>query len=241
MTPLVLLHGFMGRGSDWSAVLESDRFGLKRRVVAPDLPGHGVSLGLEADEYTMDGAVARVLEAVDAPADVVGYSMGGRLALHLAVTRPEGVRRLVLVSASPGLALASDRAARRVLDAERAAALEDDLPTFLEDWYQMPLFASLDDDQRRALAASRSDNDPAELGRSLVGMGTGAQPSHWDALARISAPALAVAGTLDATYVRLAHEMAQHDLEVAVVPGAGHSIHTEAPDALAALLTSFLS
>ncbi|MGB3542804.1 MAG: hypothetical protein WBA11_07780, partial [Rubrivirga sp.] len=97
--------------------------------------------------------------------------------------------------------------------------------------------------------SSWAANDPRELGRSLKGMGTGAQPSHWDALGGISAPALAVAGALDAKYVRLAHEMAEHGLDslpqtrsrVAVVPGAGHSVHTEAPDALALFLTSFLS
>ena len=248
MTPLVLLHGFMGRGADWAAVLESAAFGLEpsgRRsqaeVWAPDLPGHGAALALEAEAYSMDGAAARVLEDVAEPADVVGYSMGGRLALHIAVTRPEAVRRLVLVSASPGLRTADERAARRALDAQRAADLGADLEGFLERWYRMPMWGDLEDDQRQTLAAGRAQNDPAELGRSLRGMGTGAQPSHWSALGGISAPALAVAGALDDRYVRLAREMAGHGLEAAVVPGAGHSVHTEAPDALALLLTTFLS
>lgn len=242
MTPLVLLHGFMGRGTDWDAVLAAE--GLGREVYAPDLPGHGTSVGLEDEAYTMDGAAERVLEGAGGAServDVVGYSMGGRLALHLAVTRPDVVRRLVLVSASPGLRTEAERVARRALDARRAAAIEHDLEAFLEDWYRTPLFSGLEDGARRTLTASRAHNDPTELGRSLRGMGTGEQPSHWPALAGISAPALAVAGALDTKYVRLAGDMAEHGLEVAVVPRAGHSVHTEAPDALALLLTSFLS
>lgn len=238
--PLVLLHGFLGRGADWAAV----RAALPPawNVHAPDLPGHGAAVGLADAAYTMDGAAERVLVQNDGPVDLVGYSMGGRLALHVAATRPGVVRRLVLVSASPGLRTPEERTARRALDAERAAALAADLPGFVERWYRLPLFG-LPDGLRQRLAADRiAHADAAELGRSLVGMGTGAQPSHWDALAGISVPALAVAGARDAKFVRLARAMAEAGpVEVALVPGAAHHLPAEAPVALAQTLTAFLS
>ncbi|PAP77902.1 alpha/beta fold hydrolase [Rubrivirga marina] len=238
--PVVLLHGFLGRGADWDSV----RLGLPTDwdVHAPDLPGHGSAHALPEAAHTVDGAADLVASQAEAPVDLVGYSMGGRLALHVAVTRPEAVRRLVLISASPGLRAEAERAERRALDAARAAEIAADLPAFVDRWYRMPLF-SLPDDLRHRLTADRiAHNDPAGLGRSLEGMGTGAQPSHWDALAGIRAPTLAVAGARDAKFVRLAQQMAEAGgFETAIVPGAAHLLPAEAPDALAALLTDFLT
>lgn len=236
---LLCLHGFLGRGADWDAV----RAHLPSAwiVDAPDLPGHGRASGLTGEETTMDAAVERVLGGPPEPVDVVGYSMGGRLALHLAVTRPEAVRRLVLVSASPGLRTAAERAARRTLDAERAREIADDLPGFLDRWYRMPLF-DLPEPLRRRLTAERLAHADAEgLRRSLDGMGTGAQPSHWDALATLPMPTWAVVGARDAKFVGLAHEMAEAGpVEVVVVPGAGHLLPAERPEALADVLRHVL-
>lgn len=231
----------MGRGADWRAV--RDHLPRDWTVDAPDLPAHGDLRDLPAGAVTMDAAASRLADALDAPADVVGYSMGGRLALHLAVMRPESVRRLVLVSASPGLRTEQERADRRALDAARAAEIASGYASFLDRWYRMLLFASLSESARRDLVGDRlRHNDPLALGRSLVGMGTGAQPSHWGTLAGISTPVLAVAGALDKKYVGLAREMAETGrVEVAVVPDAGHALLTEAPRALADSLSRFLS
>ena len=237
---MVLLHGFLGRGADWRTVRES--LPEAWDVRAPDLPGHGTAVGLADDAYTMDGAAERLLAQLEKPVDLVGYSMGGRLALHVAVTRPEVVRRVVLVSASPGLRTGAERAERRALDADRADEIAADLPAFVERWYRMPLF-SLPDDLRQRLTADRTaHNDAAELGRSLKGMGTGAQPGHWDALAGIRAPTTAVAGARDAKFVRLAAAMAEAGpVAPVVVPDAGHLLPAERPAALAQILTDTLT
>ena len=241
--PVVLLHGFLGSGADWAPVAPplADAF----RLVAPDLPGHGLAVGLPDGAYTMDGAADALVAALDRAgvdrALVVGYSMGGRLALHLALRHPEHVARLVLLGGSPGLRTEAERAARRALDAERADAIRRDLPAFLDRWYRMPLFATLTERQRATLVRRRSRNDPAELGRSLAGMGTGVQPSHWEDLGRIRIPAWAVAGSKDAKFVGLACAMAEAGpFEAVELPGLGHALIEEDPEALAALLGRLL-
>lgn len=239
--PLVCLHGFLGTGADWADF--AARTG--RRVLAPDLPGHGRSMGLPDEAYTFEGAADAALAALDRSgvgrSVLVGYSMGGRLALHLALAAPGRFVALVLESASPGLPSEPERAARRRLDAERAAALEADLPEFLRAWYALPLFATLPAAQRGRLVAERATGDPRELARALVGMGTGAQPSLWPRLPDLDVPTLAVAGSRDAKFAALARRMAEVSSAVraAVVDGAGHNVHIEAPEAFARAVKGF--
>ena len=239
--PTLLLHGFLGRGADWDTVREHlpDTWD----ILAPDLPGFGEAVRLPEADYTMAGAAARLGAAFEGAADVVGYSMGGRLALFFALRHPGRVRRLVLVSASPGLRTEAERTARRLVDAERATALAADPETFHRAWVRMPLFAGLGPDLRDRLVADRLTHvDSAEAGRSLAGMGTGAQPSLWAELSRIPTPAWAVAGARDDKFVRLAEAMAEAGpITPVVVPEAGHALPAEAPAALAALLTDLLS
>ena len=245
---ILFLHGFMGSAGDWSevmAVLENRFY-----CIAADLPGHGGSLGLPyPDFYTMDGAVKGLLDLLDGMgvprAVVVGYSMGGRLALYLALRHPERCTGLFLESASPGLRTEKERTARRALDEERAARLDSEgLEEFLEDWYRQPLFATLarDRDLLRQTVEARRENDPVELAKSLRAMGTGNQPSLWAELPGLRVPTLAVAGEEDTKFVALAREMSytSTNLQACAVLGAGHSVHTETTDLYLGLLKTLL-
>jgi len=246
--PTVLfLHGFMGSSKDWRNVIAA--LEGRYRCLAVNLPGHGASLGLPPEDYTTEGAVQNLLGLLDElnieyPA-LVGYSMGGRLALYLALRHPERCAGLFLESASPGLANAAEREARRRSDEEQAVRLESaDFEGFLRDWYSQPLFASLarHEGLLQKTIEARQRNDPGELARSLRGMGTGNQPSLWDELGVLRVPALVVAGELDERYTGISTRMASlaPRIRSAIVTGAGHNVRLEAPEAYLALLESFL-
>lgn len=242
---VLFLHGFMGSSADWRGVAAA--IGDRAFCVALDLPGHGASLGLAPEAYTIEGtarAVVRTLDELEVRRPVVvGYSMGGRLALYLALRYPERCAGLFFESASPGLEDARERLARRQADEEKAKRLESGgFEAFLEDWYRQPLFEPLARDVgllRRTIEARRR-NDPWELARSLRGMGVGSQPSLWKELEDLAAPTLAVAGELDGKYAGISSRMASPKVEPVVIPGVGHNAHDEAPARYAALLGRFL-
>ncbi|HSL01725.1 MAG TPA: 2-succinyl-6-hydroxy-2,4-cyclohexadiene-1-carboxylate synthase [Rubrobacteraceae bacterium] len=245
---VVFLHGFMGSGADWVDALSTldGRF----YCVAPDLPGHGASLELPPEVYTIEGAtratVGLLAELGVERSVLAGYSMGGRLALYLALCHPERCAGLFLESASPGIEDAAERESRRRSDEETAERLESgDFEGFLRDWYRQPLFAALarNEGLLRKTVEARLRNDPEELARSLRGMGAGSQPSLWGELAGIEVPSLAIVGELDEKYVRLSQRMMALSprMRAAVVPGAGHMVHAEDPAAYLALLEGFLS
>jgi 2-succinyl-6-hydroxy-2,4-cyclohexadiene-1-carboxylate synthase len=248
LSPAVLfLHGFMGSSADWRGAIEA--LGDRYFCIAIDLPGHGASLGMPQENYTIEGAARAVIGILDelerVRTVIAGYSMGGRLALYLALRYPERCAGLLLESASPGLESAGERAARRAADESKACRLESgDFEAFLLDWYRQPLFASLarDENLLRRTVEARRRNDPAELARSLRGMGTGSQPSLWGELEGLAVPALAVAGGLDEKYAGISSRMASINprIESAIVPGAGHSVHAETPAGYTSLLGRFV-
>ncbi len=244
---ILFLHGFLGSSADWLEVVSvlDEHF----YCVAPDLPGHGASLGLPPDYYTIEGTARALLDLLDEldieRAALAGYSMGGRLALYLALRNPERCSRLFLESASPGIDDAAEREARREAGERRARSLESgDFEDFLVDWYRQPLFASLS--RREGLVEkiieARRRNAPAELARSLRGMGAGSQPSLWRELTGRRVPALAVAGELDEKYVGISRRMATLNpgVRTVIVPGVGHNVHLEAPEEYLVLLQNFL-
>lgn len=244
---VVFLHGFMGSASDWREAAEA--LSAERFCVAVDLPGHGGSVGLPPETYTMEGAARGVVAVLDErrleSATFVGYSMGGRLALYLAIHHPERCAGLFLESSSPGLEGDARREARRRVDEERAARLESgDFEVFLREWYGQSIFASLarDGGLLQKTISERLRNDPAELAKSLRGMGTGSQPSLWDELGRLRVPTLAVTGELDEKFTALARRMDSLNPGVrpVVVPDVGHNVHAEAPLAYLERLRCFL-
>ncbi|HEU4328518.1 MAG TPA: 2-succinyl-6-hydroxy-2,4-cyclohexadiene-1-carboxylate synthase [Roseiflexaceae bacterium] len=247
--PLVLLHGFTGAGASWAAHVPA--LAGRRRVIAPDLLGHGASAAPEDPaRYRMERCVAdllTLLDALDAPQiDLLGYSMGGRVALSLACAAPERIGRLVLESASPGLADAGERAARTASDNALADSIErEGLAAFVDHWEALPLFASqqrLPEEVRAALRAQRLRSDPRGLANSLRGMGTGQMPPLWGALPALRLPVLLLAGGQDTRYCDLARLMAEHlpNARLEIVPEAGHTIHLERPQAFQVALLSFL-
>lgn len=242
---LCFVHGFMGRGAGWESIvaaLETEAYCL-----TVDLPGHGKSLDRPAHEYTMEGATQALADVLDdAGIDrctMVGYSMGGRAALYFSIYHPSRVRRLVLESTSPGLLTEAERAERRSVDAGRAQRIREDLEGFLEDWYRMPLFESLArHDLVEAMVARRAENDPEELARALEGLGPGRQPSLWDDLDAVPGPALVMTGALDDKYEAITARTAQRLPRACrvLVPGAGHNVHAERPQAYLSQLCRFL-
>ena len=246
---LLFLHGFLGSSRDWRDIIGkmSDEF----FCIAPDLPGHGKTVaGVPDADYRMENCAGRVVELLDAlqvrTCRVVAYSMGGRLALYLAVSFPERFERIVLESASPGLKTEQERRMRIAHDRQLAERLRSEpLEEFLAAWYRQPLFDSLRSDKRRfeKLLAGRLDNDPAGLALSLEHIGTGVQPSLWEELSRIRQPLLLIVGEKDSKFVDIAHEMAARlpDATVEIVSGTGHNVHFENADKYTGIIKSFLA
>lgn len=248
--PLALLHGFTGSGRSWG------RFGelLARHftTIAIDAVGHGSSESpRELAHYSMDAAAPDVVTAVQKAgfreADWLGYSMGGRLALHVAAAYPEHVRRLTLIGASAGLRTAAEREARVASDAKLVELIEGEgIEAFTNYWEAIPLFASqarLPGEQRAAIRAGRLRNSPLGLANSLRGMGAGAQRALHDNLPALPMPVFAMAGELDTKYTEIAYELAEaipHGVAM-VIPDAGHAAQTEQPELCADAVAAFLS
>jgi 2-succinyl-6-hydroxy-2,4-cyclohexadiene-1-carboxylate synthase len=196
--------------------------------------------------WTPDGCVAEIagILAAAGGGSVVGYSLGGRLALQLAVEHPNLVARAVIVSASPGIADEGARRARRGEDELRACRLEKQgLETFLDDWYRQPLFASLREHPRfLEVLERRRRNDPRLLARSLRTMGTGRQRSLWGDLDGLRTPLLFLAGERDPKFTALALDavaLCRH-AEAAILRGRGHALVEEDPEAVVRETLRFL-
>jgi 2-succinyl-6-hydroxy-2,4-cyclohexadiene-1-carboxylate synthase len=244
-TPLLLLHGFTGSGAHWEPLRAA--LADTARCLAPDLLGHGrTAAPADAARYAMTYAAADIvalLDALDVPtAHLLGYSMGGRLALYLALHYPGRWRSLILESASPGLAEANERAARRARDDALAQQIEaEGIASFVERWEQLPLWRTQSAAQKEGLRAQRLRNRPVGLANSLRGMGTGAQPSLWARLSEVVRPVLLLAGTQDVKFLEIARRMARAlpDARLAPLPG-GHALHLEQPVRYAAILREWL-
>jgi len=233
--PVVALHGFTGGGRDFEPLVRTRRASWW----APDLPGHGAAYavrpgamyGMPAHLRVVDAAVA----AAGAPVVLLGYSLGGRLALQWALRRPRHVAALVLVGATPGLVAPPARRARARADQLRArGVLRNGVAAFLARWRSQSLIATqqrIAQPYRRRMGLRRRGLTAWGLAGSLRGFSTGVMPPLWTQLHALALPVLLVTGAEDEKFTVLARAMVEA-LPCAthhVLAGAGHACHLEAP------------
>lgn len=247
--PAVLLHGFTGSATGWGAFRE--RLNEKFTTYAIDIVGHGDSDKPDAVvHYGMATAVddlVRVAELAGArDAAWIGYSMGGRTALHVAAAHPDRVRCLALVGASPGLASEAERDARIASDESLADRIErDGVEPFVDHWEATPLFVTqrrLPQQVRARIRAGRLANDAKGLANSLRGMGTGAQAPLFGVMGDLAIQTLFLAGDEDLKFSAIGQDMAQAapNASFEAIPLAGHAAQLENPNAVAAKVVPFL-
>ena len=232
---LVLLHGFTHTGRSWDEVAGALR--ERYRPVAPDLRGHGCAG--DAVPVTLEAVISDLDRLVAGRFVLVGYSMGGRIALQYALARPARVRRVVLVGASPGIADASERASRREADQRLAEEIERmPLEAFASRWARSPVLADQPSQVAARVHADRLRNTPEGLARALRGLGTGALPPVWHRLGELPMPVLLLVGERDHKFLATAEQMAQRipSARLVVIPGAGHAAHLEQPERVAAAI-----
>ena len=234
---LLLLHGFTHTGASWEPIVAA--LGERYRALAPDLRGHGTAS--DADPVTLEAVIDDLVRSAPPRYGLVGYSMGGRVALHLALADPGRVERLVLIGSSPGIANEREREQRRADDEGLAEEIERmGIEEFALRWAQAPVLAGLSEDAAARAHSDRLRNKPSGLARALRGLGTGALPSLWDRLGELEMPVTLVAGERDTKFRQIAEEMALaiSEAEVIVLSGAGHAVHLEAPERVAEMIAS---
>ena len=245
---LVCLHGFLGSSQDWADPAENIAPG---NWIAVDLPGHGdadpaayrTPPGDSAVERLADQLACAIADELDPPVRLLGYSMGGRIALTLASRHRHLVQALIIESASPGIESAEERARRRASDATLAARLvADGLESFLDRWYRAELFGALRNHGGFAsLRESRLAGNAEWLAWALETYGQGIMLPMWHALEGLAIPTLIVTGSDDHRYRAIGSRMAglMPSARHSVVHGAAHTVHFEKPDDFATQVRSF--
>lgn len=223
---LVLVPGFTQTAAAWDAVVAR-------------LPADADAMPVDVPSGSDFVETAIAIGERGGRAVYAGYSMGGRLCLRLALDRPDLVRGLVLLSASPGIADDAERVARREADEKLAREIErDGVDAFLERWLRQPLFSTLSEDAA-GVDARRAGNTVASLTHALRALGPGTQEPLWDRLGDLEPPFVPAAGVLDEKYVDIAFAMAERvgpGVHPVLIGGAGHAAHLENPEGVASLL-----
>ncbi|MDA0683521.1 MAG: 2-succinyl-6-hydroxy-2,4-cyclohexadiene-1-carboxylate synthase [Bacteroidetes bacterium] len=241
---LIFLHGFLGDGQTWKQIAD----GCGRSAWAIDLPGHGRSnvVPSTSQDPFSDVATAfwqlveeRGVELVD----LVGYSMGGRLAMHIALERPDKVRRLVLESAHPGLEAEVERHQRVQADAEWAKRIRNDWPQVVQAWHEQSVFTSLKGSHLQSeLMAEKQTGDPFSLSVALELFSTGRQNPLADRLSTLPMPVLFVSGEMDTRYCEIGERLVSRPgpIHHYIQKDAGHVVHREQPEAYLHVLKQFI-
>ncbi|WEG72838.1 2-succinyl-6-hydroxy-2,4-cyclohexadiene-1-carboxylate synthase [Vagococcus intermedius] len=245
---LICLHGFTGTGATFH---ESLKQVTQYNVLVVDLLGHGQStVVIEAFRYQMvelcQDLASLINFLVPGKKHLLGYSMGARVALALAIIYPELMDTLILESGSPGLAKPEERLLRRQSDEQLAIYIQSHpLTDFVDKWENIPLFASqkaLTPDVQARLRAERLKQNKEGLAQSLKQMGTGSQPNYWQSLVEIRCPILYIAGELDSKFCAISNRMkASHPcLKQEVISNVGHCVHLEAPNKFREVIIKWL-
>lgn len=248
--PLLLLHGFTGSQQTWTPFIND--WSRSFKLILVDLIGHGRTDHPEvADRYSMEYVVHDLKEILHRlninKVHLLGYSMGGRVALSFSILYPEYVISLILESSSPGLEFEEERLARIESDNQLAERIErGGMQAFIDFWEKIPLFATqeqrLSAERKQAMRQERLGNSSLGLANSLRGMGTGVQPSWWDRLAHFQKPVLLLAGEDDQKFCMIGQKM--HKLfpnsKILIIKDAGHAIHVEQPEFFGKIVIDYL-
>lgn len=247
--PLLLLHGFTGDSSTWTSFCS--KWGKHSKLIMPDLLGHGkTDAPDDYERYNIESAandLNQILEDLGIEkVDLLGYSMGGRLGLTFAILFPEKIRKVVLESTSPGLSSEKERKDRRMKDEDLAHFIkEKGIEMFVNYWEKIPLFATMENlpnHVKEKVRKQRLSHSQAGLSNSLIGMGTGAQPSWWENLQQLEGKILLLTGEKDEKFCRIAEQM-QKELKNAswiTVENSGHAIHVEETEKFGTIVSEFL-
>ncbi|QNK89229.1 2-succinyl-6-hydroxy-2,4-cyclohexadiene-1-carboxylate synthase [Sporosarcina sp. resist] len=247
---IVFLHGFTGSTTSWREITKLLKGNYQ--TIAVDLTGHGKStIPEDIGRYSMDQQVEDLEELfTELSLDqfiLVGYSMGGRIALAYTVRHPMRVSSLILESSSPGLKTEVEREERQAADRRLADRItRDGLPAFIDFWGNIPLFASqktLSEEKQLAVRNERLSQSEIGLANSLRGIGTGSQASYWKSLGTVNLPVLLITGKLDTKFVNISREMQRDfpNVRHETIEHAGHAIHVEKPATFATMIEEHIS
>ena len=248
---IIFLHGFMGNIHEFDEAIKLLFNDFSYLTI--DLPGHGKTQVLGDDEcYTMASTAQAIISLLDKlninQCYLIGYSMGGRLALYLTLHFPHRFIKVILESSSPGLATEIERLARIKSDAQIARKLarmmdKDDFYDFLNHWYQQPIFGDIKNyPHYQSMVESRLANHPLNLVKSLQFMGTGFQPCLWELLIKNTIPLLLLVGEKDEKFIDINIAMTKkcNFAKLQIIHQVGHNIHLENTLAFVQTIQDFL-
>lgn len=243
---VLLLHGFMSDCRSMESI--GQELGGSYNILYVDLPGFGRSYSQKYDYgmETISLCINEILKELNLDAvHVLGYSMGGRVALSFASIYPGRVHSLILESASPGLIDTDEKEKRLDIDKNRAGKITESYQKFLDDWENMGLFRSqnnLSDEAFKQQREMREAQRPREVADSLLKYGTGVQPSYWERLQSLKMPVLLIVGAFDQKFVDINENMAKsiENAKLRIVDDAGHNIHLESAEKFDIIIKEFL-